>query len=240
MKIDDGMLDRLLNAVGRDYVPDDLDRGALGKAIEGSYEQSKLIAQWRSGPRARGRLKQVKRICKAAESLVSALKDSGDAFELIARVYQKDRSFSLEAAFDKRIAVKGPLAATIGRVPAVPKTVIPGTSRLAANINEFVILIQEIERSFELLAREFAAHGSWPTAAEWLGGAALPCVYEEHFHKSPGRSWGRDGKADGPCVRFIKATMTEMAVPYEPSSIIRTMTKWRPFQRRMAAYRALG
>jgi hypothetical protein len=56
----------------------------------------------------------------------------------------------------------------------------------------------------------------------------LPCVFEEHFHRKPGGSRNKTNKkGDGPCVRFIEATMRELGKPYSPASILRAMTRLR-------------
>ena len=71
-----------------------------------------------------------------------------------------------------------------------------------------------------------------PNAKEWLAGVELPCVFEEHFHRKPGRSRNKDGEADGPCVRFIATTMLELGKQYSAESIPRVMTRLRALRDR--------
>jgi hypothetical protein len=71
-----------------------------------------------------------------------------------------------------------------------------------------------------------------PTANEWFAGVELPCVFEEHFYRKTGRSRNKDGKADGPCVRFIATTMLELGTQYSSESITRVMTRLRPLRDR--------
>ena len=72
-----------------------------------------------------------------------------------------------------------------------------------------------------------------PTAKEWLAGAELPCVFEEHFRRKPGGSRNKTHKkGGGPCVRFIEATMRELGMRYSPASILRTMTRLRDLRDR--------
>ena len=87
------------------------------------------------------------------------------------------------------------------------------------------LIVDHVEASEHALSNAEPRQWGNPTANEWLAGAELPCVFEEHFHRKPGGSRNKTyKKGGGPCVRFIEATMHELGVRYSPASILRTMT----------------
>ena len=89
-------------------------------------------------------------------------------------------------------------------------------------------LIVNVEALQHVLSDGAPSQWGNPNANEWLAGVELPCVFEEHFHKEPGGSRNKTRKkGGGPCVRFIEATMRELAKPYSTASILRAMTRLR-------------
>jgi hypothetical protein len=89
-------------------------------------------------------------------------------------------------------------------------------------------LIGEVEALLHVLSDHEPSQWGNPTTNEWLAGAELPCVFEEHFCRKPGASRNKaHKKGDGPCVRFIEATMLELGKPCSTASILRAMTRLR-------------
>jgi hypothetical protein len=64
-----------------------------------------------------------------------------------------------------------------------------------------------------------------PSEREWLAGVSLPLVYERHFLSPAGRSRNAEGEPGGPTVKFVKATMSELGMPYSAESIVRALTR---------------
>jgi hypothetical protein len=93
--------------------------------------------------------------------------------------------------------------------------------------------LQSLETELSKLAAEWQDKASLPPALktrrpseiEWLAGVALPLVYERNFRRRAGRSRGSKGKASGPTVRFIAATLKEVGAPYSEESIVRAMSR---------------
>jgi len=95
------------------------------------------------------------------------------------------------------------------------------------------LIVDVVEASEHALSNPEPRQWANPTANEWLAGAELPCVFEEHFRREPGVSRNKTHKkGSGPCVRFIEATMRELGVCYSPASILRTMTRLRDLRDR--------
>jgi hypothetical protein len=194
MPLDEHGIDKIIAAVRSNYVPPNLDRSALRRAIDESEKSAKIISANRRGARARKRLKRLKQIRETAEQLASLLEVKDDASDPIEKLWSK----SAQRLGDWPLAL---------------------VSRL---------IVDHVEAIEHALSNAEPSQWGNPTANEWLAGAELPCVFEEHFRRKPGGSRNKTHKkGDGPCVRFIEATMRELGVRYSPASILRTMTRLR-------------
>jgi hypothetical protein len=78
-------LDRILEAVGKKFIPANLNRKALWAAIKKAGETKKIIARWRPA-RVRPIVKAMKRISRAANSLAAVIKENDDAMQLFADI----------------------------------------------------------------------------------------------------------------------------------------------------------
>jgi hypothetical protein len=199
MPLDERGLGKIIEAVGRRYIPATLDRSALRRAIDKSKKSAETISKNRHGARARKRFERLKQILEAAKRLASLLEVTDDASDMV-----------------QRLCGEWTLAMV---------------SRLIVDIEALVHVLSDGDR-------EPSQWGN-PTTNEWLAGAELPCVFEEHFCRKPGASWNKaHKKAGGPCVRFIEATMLELGKPYSTASILRAMTRLRALRKSRRLVRA--
>jgi hypothetical protein len=83
MSLDKSSLDKIIEAVGKKFVPAGLDWSALRRAIDDSEKSAELIAVHRRGARARKLLKRLKQVRETAELLAVMLDTKDDASDLI-------------------------------------------------------------------------------------------------------------------------------------------------------------
>jgi hypothetical protein len=81
--VDEQALDRILAAVGKKFVPAELNGNALWSAIKEADETKNIVDRFRSGPRTRAIRKSMKSIAKAADALARAIKENEDSTQLI-------------------------------------------------------------------------------------------------------------------------------------------------------------
>ena len=81
--IDDGALDRILAAVGRSFIPHELNKNSLRAALNEAAEGKEIVDRFRPGSRTRALTKAVVRIRGVADKLAKALKENDDASQLI-------------------------------------------------------------------------------------------------------------------------------------------------------------
>jgi hypothetical protein len=81
--ISDKAAGRILGAVGKKFVPADLDRSALRAAIEQAWVAREIIDKNRPGPRLRRCLNQLDHAYKAADKLASTLVANNDLVERV-------------------------------------------------------------------------------------------------------------------------------------------------------------
>ena len=72
--IDDGALDRILAAVGRSFIPHELNKNSLRAALNEAAEGKEIVDRFRSGSRTRALTKAVVRISGVADRLAKATK----------------------------------------------------------------------------------------------------------------------------------------------------------------------
>jgi hypothetical protein len=82
--VDEQALDRILAAVGKKFIPTELNRMALWTAIKQAAENKDNVDRFRSGPRTRAVVKSMKRIRKAADALATVIKENRDVTSLLA------------------------------------------------------------------------------------------------------------------------------------------------------------
>ena len=82
--VDDRALDQILDAVGKKFIPVNLNRKVLWTAIVKAVETKEAIDRFRPGARKRAMTKSVKRIRKAAKSLRAPIKENDDVDQLFA------------------------------------------------------------------------------------------------------------------------------------------------------------
>jgi hypothetical protein len=84
--VDEPALDRILDAVGKKFIPVNLNRRALWTAIIKAEKSKEIIDRLRLGSRARAIVKSMKHTSNAAESLEGAIKENDDVNQLIANL----------------------------------------------------------------------------------------------------------------------------------------------------------
>ena len=67
--IDEDAVDRILAAVGKPFIPVDLNKDSLRTAINEAAEAKEIVDRYRSGPRTKALIRAGGRISKAADSL---------------------------------------------------------------------------------------------------------------------------------------------------------------------------
>jgi hypothetical protein len=192
MSIDDLAIDRILEAVGQNFVPADLDRPAMRDAIEKAWATQRKIDEYRPGPRGRACSKQLAGIYEAAAALLSLLTTDNDASQWVTKIDPK----------------------------------------AALSVRRLVAVVDSLKGTLDESAKETTAnHARVPTAADWFAGVELPCVFQECFHRKAGVSRNA-GKPDGPCVRFVRAVLAEIKLPFADESIARAMTRFAELRER--------
>jgi hypothetical protein len=102
----------------------------------------------------------------------------------------------------------------------------------ALSVRRLVVVVDSIKGKLDESAKETTAnYARVPTAAEWFAGVELPCIYQECFDRKAAVSRNA-GKPDGPCVRFVKAVLAEMKLPFADESIARAMTRFAELRER--------
>jgi hypothetical protein len=111
----------------------------------------------------------------------------------------------------------------------------------ALNVLRLGIAVDSSKRTLDESTKDTAANyrRRVPTAAEWLAGVELPCIYEEYFDRKAALSRNSNTrKPAGPNVRFVKAVLHEINVRFADESIVRAMTRWANLRKRRRVVRA--
>ena len=82
--VDERALGRILIAVGDKFIPASLNGVALWTAIKKAAQDKDTFDRFRSGPRTRAIIKAMNGIRKAADALMSVVKENADAAQLMA------------------------------------------------------------------------------------------------------------------------------------------------------------
>jgi hypothetical protein len=109
----------------------------------------------------------------------------------------------------------------------------------ASNVRRLGVVVDSIKRTLDDSENDTTAnYRRVPTGTEWLAGVELPCIYEEYFERDAAVSRNA-GRPNGPCVRFLKAILAEMKLPFADESIVRAMTRFAELRegRRVARQR---
>ena len=203
-------IENILNAVGKKYVPHNLDREALRIAIADAYHSRGHGSDLLGGSEAQARLKHVRRIRKTTEKL--------------ARLLGNDLSADAMIASQLRPPVLLPLQQQ--------------ASSVASIIEQILGAAASIERVQECIAKKWrTAHKRDPdlrgrrvTEKEWLAGVSLPLVFERFFLRRAGRSHTKHGEPSGPMVRFISAALKEVELDYGEGAIVRAYSRRAPLR----------
>jgi hypothetical protein len=203
-RMDDEALTRIIESVGRRYIPDELNREKLDNQITWLANRERLrndleqVANWYNTSytlrQSEGKKRQtLLKILKKASDLHKLL-SADDAQMLILNLrsvdYPDDPRISLEWLIEKISHVLKERAETSIEVGTILKS----------------------ERSLKHIA-----------------GERLPSIFEIHFKRKRGASRTKDtGRPGGPCVRFVERAMIEMGMPYQTESIASAMTKLNP------------
>jgi hypothetical protein len=209
---------RILAAVGRGYIPPELDRKALCADIADAYHSRRCAFDLADGSKAQDQLKQLRRIRKTAEKLASLL----SAADITVNA-------TIATCLDKITPPWAKIAPPMGS-PAAPKPV--------EQLDQWLRAIAMAEGLRERRAAKWRTghkhdpdlRGRRVTEKEWLAGVSLPLVFEWHFRERAGRSRSKAGKPSGPMVRFIGATMKELGLPYDAESIMRAYSLRAPLR----------
>jgi hypothetical protein len=87
MSLDERGLAKIIEAVGKNFVPAGLDRSALRRAIDESEKHAEIVAVHRRGARARKLLQKLKQVHETAGQLAVLLNTKDDASDLIQKLY---------------------------------------------------------------------------------------------------------------------------------------------------------
>ena len=82
--VDDEALDRILAAVGKPFIPSEVNKNSLRTALNEAAEGKEAFDRIRSGPRTRALIKAVVRIGRSADRLAKEIKENDDASQFIA------------------------------------------------------------------------------------------------------------------------------------------------------------
>jgi hypothetical protein len=83
MSLDEHGVDRIIEAVGRRYIPPTLDRFTLRRAIQESDRGAEILSAHRHGARSRKQLERLKQVSGTAKQLAALLEAKDDASEMI-------------------------------------------------------------------------------------------------------------------------------------------------------------
>jgi hypothetical protein len=127
--IDDRAFDGLLTEVDGKHVLSTPDRAALRHALEKAWTHQQQIDKWRAAPRAKRCFRQLARIHKVADVLLSLLTANNDATELVTQIEPEaalnvlqvsSAVYGIKSVFDD--SIKGDVIVK-KRVPRIPTAV---------------------------------------------------------------------------------------------------------------------
>jgi len=213
-------IEDLIEQVGADVAPADLDRESLRKAIEFSGMWYRLGKRSGSTATANKRSKWLRRMKSITAELQEAMRDEENA-----QWFNIGASATFSTVADEADEIADPIR---------DKNSISWTALLVA-LDE---LHEEVSR--QLASRSLNALELSRSPFEYLAGERLPQIFSEHFKRKIGVSRAADtGRAQGPLFRFVRAgvdllNITHNGKRYQDEAIVKAIrdTKSRPSRRK--------
>jgi hypothetical protein len=162
-----------------------------------------------------------------------AIKEATDAKKSFDRYRSRRRTHAIIKSM-KRVRKRAESLAAI--IKENEDTVDLMTEQLAS-IERLIFRVSDIEQLLTKSSVDIQArYDRIPSASDWLAGIELPLIFEDFFHRKPGRS-RVNGKPGGPAVRFIAAVMPEIHSPLAVETIVRAMTRFAELRKRRQVVR---
>jgi hypothetical protein len=212
-------VDRILEAVGKQHIPPNLDREALRIDIGRAYYSRDHAFDLCQGSEARERLDRLRRMHKAANELATLIEADDLARASI--------NFGLERLWRPILNPFGSSSLPLKLPPIVA---------FLEHLQRAIAQAEQLEQSKAKKwktghKRDPILRGRRPTGPEMLAGVYLPLIFEMHFLQRAARSRDKGGKPSGPMVRFIRATMRELGLQYSDESIVRAYSLRAPLRK---------
>jgi hypothetical protein len=211
---DEQAINRILNAVGAQFGPPELDKAALCADIADAQYGDLYAFEILDLPKVRCELQHLARVRGTANKLLSLLESHHRVDAMIA-----DQLRRLTPRLN-------PYAITLARRP------IDQLRRLLLAIERVGLGLANADQERRTAHKsDPILRGRRPSEKEWLAGVSLPLVFELHFR--PARlARTSDGKPTGPTVRFISAALKELSLPYADESIAKAITRLKPLRQK--------
>jgi hypothetical protein len=211
-------VDRILEAVGKQHIPPNLDREALRIDIGRAYYSRDHAFDLCRGSEARDRVKRLRRWDKAVKELATEIEDDDLARaginEFLKRLWPRPLSPLMPSSLPLSPPPIGVFLEHLQRAIAATERLEKGKADKWRNGHKHDPILRRRR----------------PTEKEILAGVKLPLVFEWHFLKRAGRSRDKAGKPSGPMVKFIGATMKELGLPYSDEAIVRAYSLRAPLR----------
>jgi hypothetical protein len=210
---------RILNKVGRRFVPHGLELGALRDDLRKCYVEWCSLSQLTSDKIARRRVQRLETIAKRADAVLALLDEGvigGWARQEIAMTFPLK-----EGAPVRKTAV---FRTDHGQPDAAP------------SFNGFLAGLQRLAAAARYKAEYFPDHALYRlprSPLEFFVANVLPSVFEHHFKRAAGFSRAWDGtETGGPYIRFAVEALRELGItnkgkPYARDTIARALSHVR-------------
>jgi hypothetical protein len=217
--IDAEAINRILDAIGREHVPQTLDRAALGSELTQCATWYAVASDVTDLAQAKRDFKDLKDINKTTRRLDYLLRKNDLTRHDIAAELPGGMA-TLEAT------VRGVIATTDALGSLVPYS----ADREAEIEKHLVAAIDDKQGTPQVSTTPLtlAEVRSWKgSALEWLAGKRLPEVFERHFGAKARLTRAAAGEVGGPYIRFAARTMVELGLPCKPETIAKAVTAAR-------------
>lgn len=214
-------LERILDAVGKKFVPADLNRAALMDDLEHAAREFRLGQHYRKAPAEKQ--EKLKRMARYAQMLINALRDDDVARIALEALPDNVRRAMLASNFDLTDFFAALVEAPEGKTLEPDERKL--SQRLVAALSTLVEAPTQHMRGRDKLTALKRSMGVGDASAfRWLVGVTFPEIYERHFKRMAGVSRNAAAKVRGPYVRFVKAALSELGIsksgkPYKPETI---------------------
>ena len=209
--MDERTVQNILAAIGSEFVPENIEPGAFGKAIDDALLNFRVFSDIGSDALWKARRKHQDKIVAAAKKL----------HDLLQADHGKWTTDRIEITFMYRD--------TSGRPDA--RHSLP---RWQADLSRLIEIVKS-GRKADDKSRKKKPHvadffKSKHSRFEDLVGDYLSAVYLQHIGREPGISRGADGAPGGPFLRFVLAVLDSNAIrekSYTPESVATAFAKVR-------------